>query len=221
MNECITPLHVWSGYSPGRGPCRLGDLIAQARRLGHSRLALTDVNGLYGAPAFARAASDAGITPLIGAQLEHDRHRFIALCDSDAGYANLCRLLSQLHCNADFDLPSSLPSFSDGLQFLLSAPLAACLLASDRLRLRSVPPIQRPAHRPSSRRHPPGRHVRQRSPRRTPPGRGVSSRARGPRPPTVGLPRRRREQPPPRRSLRRVSPPAPPAGFSCVHRPGR
>ena len=133
MNECITPLHVWSGYSPRRGPCRLGDLIAQARRLGHSRLALTDVNGLYGAPAFARSASDAGITPIIGAQIEHNHHRLVALCDSDAGYANLCRLLSQLHCNADFDLSVSLPSFSDGLQFLLSAPLAACLLASPSL----------------------------------------------------------------------------------------
>ncbi|MEI7838048.1 MAG: hypothetical protein WCK05_16730, partial [Planctomycetota bacterium] len=75
------------------------------------------------------------------------RHRLVALIDSDVGYANLCRLLSQLHRNTELDLPTSLPSFSEGLQFLLTdTTLAACLLAtpslSDRLWLALDPSTQ-------------------------------------------------------------------------------
>ena len=61
MNESITPLHTWSGYSPLRGPMGLQRLVERAAQLGHARLALTDANNLYGATRFHWLAERAGL----------------------------------------------------------------------------------------------------------------------------------------------------------------
>ena len=39
--EPITPLHVWSGYSPLRSPQPLERLVRRAAEVGHALLALT------------------------------------------------------------------------------------------------------------------------------------------------------------------------------------
>jgi len=63
-------------------------LCAAAIRQGASALALTDVNGLYGAIRFIQAARDVGLRPLLGAELTHCSHRTVALARTAAGYAN-------------------------------------------------------------------------------------------------------------------------------------
>jgi error-prone DNA polymerase len=62
-------LHVASGYSLRHGASSPADLVARAAELGQDALALTDRDGLYGAVRFVLACRDAGIAPILGADL--------------------------------------------------------------------------------------------------------------------------------------------------------
>ena len=46
------------------------DLVARAQALGHTALALTDRDGVYGAPRFYKAAKEAGLRALVGEPLQ-------------------------------------------------------------------------------------------------------------------------------------------------------
>ncbi|UFS71414.1 DNA polymerase III subunit alpha [Geomonas sp. RF6] len=107
----FTHLHVHSSFSPSWGIHSPEALCAAARGMGCSALALTDRNGLYAIPRFVDAARDAGMAPIIGAEAVTARNRALLLARSEEGYANISRLLSDLHCRADFDLVQSLLLF--------------------------------------------------------------------------------------------------------------
>lgn len=112
-------LHVHSTFSPQWGVRTLEEICAAACSMGMGRLALTDRNGLYGIPHFLEAAREAGIAPIVGAEAVTPAHRAVLLARSTEGYANLCRLLSELHCRTGFDLPDRLGTCRQGL-FILS-----------------------------------------------------------------------------------------------------
>jgi error-prone DNA polymerase len=80
-----------------------------AAELGLPAVALVDRHGVYGAPRFWKAAREAGLRPLVGAELAlsgpekggtgkaipgEPRARLTLLVESRAGYRNLCRLLT-------------------------------------------------------------------------------------------------------------------------------
>jgi error-prone DNA polymerase len=65
----FTHLHVASSYSLRYGTATPAALAARAAGLGMSALALTDRDGLFGAFKHVRACADAGIKPLLGADL--------------------------------------------------------------------------------------------------------------------------------------------------------
>lgn len=67
-------LHVASGFSLRHGTTMPEDLVARAAELGQHALALTDRDGLYGAVRFVRAASAAGIAPVLGVDLAVGAH---------------------------------------------------------------------------------------------------------------------------------------------------
>ena len=114
----FAPLHVHSSFSPGWGVHGVEELCAAARAMGLRRLALTDRNGLYGIPRFLEAARAAGLAPIIGAEALAGDHRAVLLARDAEGYGNLCRLLSELHCRSDFDLPAALARYRRGLIIL-------------------------------------------------------------------------------------------------------
>src|ERR1700734_72817 len=62
-------LHVASSFSLRYGTATPAALAARAASLGMSALALTDRDGLYGAFKHVKACADAGIKPLLGADL--------------------------------------------------------------------------------------------------------------------------------------------------------
>ncbi len=62
-------LHVASSYSLRYGTAPPSVLAARAAQLGMPALALTDRDGLYGAFKHVQACADAGIKPLLGADL--------------------------------------------------------------------------------------------------------------------------------------------------------
>src|SRR5687768_16324690 len=63
-------LHCHTNYSFLEGASHPEDLVGRAVELGLSALAVTDHNGLYGAPRFARAAGEAGLAGIVGAEVE-------------------------------------------------------------------------------------------------------------------------------------------------------
>src|SRR3954469_21545859 len=100
-------LHVHSSFSPAWGVHSPEALCAAAKSIGATTLALTDRNGLYAIPRFIAAAREAGIAPLIGAEAVAGDQRAVLLARNSEGYANLCRLLSDLHCQSGFVLADS------------------------------------------------------------------------------------------------------------------
>ena len=117
-------LHVHSDYSPMQGVSTLETLCRTARSHGSHALALTDTNGLYGAIRFIEVARAHGLRPILGAELTHSQHRAVLLVKDLHGYTNLCRLLSQRHCNADFDCIAAVQAHRRGL-IILSDDLPA------------------------------------------------------------------------------------------------
>lgn len=116
------PLHVHSSFSPQWGVRSLEEICAAVRAHGAKRLALTDRNGLYGIPHFLETARDHGLEPIIGAEALHGGHRAVLLVRDEKGYANLCRLLSDLHGCSGFDLGESLVTYCHGLTVLSDDP---------------------------------------------------------------------------------------------------
>ena len=101
-------LHVHSEYSLLDGFCRIEQVCDHAREMGQTALAITDHGVMYGAVAFFKAAQKAGIKPIIGCEVyvaprsrfdrEHgvdsEYTHLILLCRNEAGYHNLCYLVS-------------------------------------------------------------------------------------------------------------------------------
>ena len=119
----ITPLHVHTAYSLLRGTVPLERLVARAAELGYASVAMTDVNGLYGAPQFCQRAAEAGLEPILGAELRDAADdAILALIADDTGYENLCRLITRLRCDEGFALAGGLGEFQEGLQLVLIDP---------------------------------------------------------------------------------------------------
>src|SRR5205807_1686350 len=91
-------LHARSAFSFLHGASLPEDLAAAAAEAGHAVFGLADVGGVYGAPRFHTAARNAGVRPLVGAELEVEGAGALALlCEDRQGYKNLCRLLTLGH----------------------------------------------------------------------------------------------------------------------------
>jgi DNA polymerase-3 subunit alpha/error-prone DNA polymerase len=90
-------LQLRSAYSLLSGPCRIEDLVMRAAALGFTTLALTDLDNLYGVHAFIDAAREAGLRPIIGAELRVAGGSVLALVKDRRGFGNLCELVSAIH----------------------------------------------------------------------------------------------------------------------------
>jgi len=111
-------LNVHSHYSKGWGIGTVEELCAAARRMGMKKLALTDTNNLYGLIFFLKAAAEHDIDPIVGSEITCDNHRAVLLVKDRTGYGNLSRIISDRHCNQDFDLIQSLHEKRKGLIIL-------------------------------------------------------------------------------------------------------
>ncbi|GCD96232.1 DNA polymerase III subunit alpha [Embleya hyalina] len=122
-NRPFAHLHVASGHSMRYGVSHPNTLIERAVEHGLDTLALTDRDGVYGAVAFARGCLAAGIRPILGAELavlpaepdpvaparvrrtparggaftDPGHPRVTVLARGKAGWAALCRLISDAH----------------------------------------------------------------------------------------------------------------------------
>jgi error-prone DNA polymerase len=93
-------LHAHSAYSFLDGASLPEELAARAAELGYDTLALTDHDGVYGSLEFAHAAKHFGIRPITGAEVTlagAGATHVTLLCETQQGYANLCRILTDAH----------------------------------------------------------------------------------------------------------------------------
>jgi DNA polymerase III alpha subunit len=138
------PLIVRSAHSLGRGTAVPETLVRRAREQGLDALALTDRDNLYGAVSFLRAGAEAGIRPILGAEVTpragapeipgEDGARGIArgsaradgsvvlLVRERTGYGSLCRILTARHLAGSFDLVERIGNDAAGLEVLVRDP---------------------------------------------------------------------------------------------------
>ncbi len=91
-------LHLHSNFSFLEGASHVEELVLRARELGYEALALTDHDGLHGAMEFAQCARAWGLRPITGAEVTlANGHHLTLLCETQLGYANLCRVLTHAH----------------------------------------------------------------------------------------------------------------------------
>ena len=97
-------LRLHSEYSVIDGIVRLEDVVPAAVQDGMPALALTDLSNVFGMIKFYQGARAGGVKPVIGCDVwienETDRdqpYRLLLLCQSRAGYGNLCELLSRAY----------------------------------------------------------------------------------------------------------------------------
>ncbi len=107
MSAGFAHLHVHSDYSVLDGACKIYELLDKCEKFGMKACALTDHGNLFGAVEFYQAAIKKGIKPIIGCELyvaptsrfdtetkyfgSFNNH-FLALCENETGYHNLCKL---------------------------------------------------------------------------------------------------------------------------------
>jgi error-prone DNA polymerase len=105
--SAYTELHLHTSFSFLDGASQPEELIGRAVELGFNALAITDHNGLYGAMEFAQLANGVGIRPITGAEVTLlDGTHLTLLAENQAGYANLCLLLTEAHRLRDPNPPS-------------------------------------------------------------------------------------------------------------------
>jgi error-prone DNA polymerase len=111
-------LGLHSHFSLMRATASPRALCRRARQLGYTTLAQTDSNNLYGLWPFLAACKEEGLTPIIGAELRTEQQRLFCLVKDRAGYRNLCRLLTERHCDPAFALPTAVHTRHEGLILL-------------------------------------------------------------------------------------------------------
>ena len=89
------PLRAHSHYSFLDSALSPTAIVALAKQHGLPAVALTDTGNLHGAAEFVQAAAQAGVKPIVGAELCVGEKTLLLYVESAPGYHNLCRLLSQ------------------------------------------------------------------------------------------------------------------------------
>ena len=95
-------LHAAGSYNFLRGAGEPDDMVATARRLGLTALALVDRDGFYGAARFATAAAEQGMSTVFGAELSlGGTAPLTVLCRGREGYRRLSHVLTDAHLGTD------------------------------------------------------------------------------------------------------------------------
>ena len=98
-------LRLHTEFSVVDGTNRIDEVVAAAAAYGQPALAITDLNNLFGAIKFYKAARGAGLKPLIGAEIVLEgfgqdvqaESRMLLLVQDHQGYLNLCELLARAY----------------------------------------------------------------------------------------------------------------------------
>lgn len=123
-------LRVHTAYSLAEGAIRIKDLAQLCLQHGMPAAAVTDTNNMFGVMEFSLELSAKGIQPIPGLQacLEETGVQLVLLAKNEAGYKNLCKLISRAYFenkgqSEPFLHLSWLETCNDGLICLSGGPL--------------------------------------------------------------------------------------------------
>jgi DNA polymerase III subunit alpha len=132
-------LHLHTDYSMLDGACNIERLVNRVKELEMPAVAMTDHGNIFGAVAFANAAKEAGVKPILGCELyicKKEDHRaspegdsynhLIVLAENDQGYRNLVKIVSEASLHGFYYKPRISKKFlAQHSQGLIG--LSACL----------------------------------------------------------------------------------------------
>lgn len=112
-------LHLHSEYSLLDGACRIRDIPAKAKAMGHKAVAITDHGAMYGVVSFYKGCKEEGVKPIIGCEVYVARrsmadkeraydaksYHLVLLVKDDVGYQNLIYLVSQAFTEGFYSKP--------------------------------------------------------------------------------------------------------------------
>ncbi len=145
-------LHVHSEYSLLDGAGRIKDLVKRACELEMPAIALTDHGVMYGIVEFYEACTEAGIKPILGAEIYYttksrfdrgsrqhaEAHHLLLLCENEVGYHNLIKIVSKAHLEGFYYKPRAdkelLAEYHKGLiaaSACLASPICRAILRDD------------------------------------------------------------------------------------------
>lgn len=108
-------LNTISHYSLRRGVLSPELICRTVKELGYPAVALTDRDNLYGLPEFLYHAEQQGLRAIIGCELSAREGAVLLYAHGTAGFANLCRVISEKHCEKHFDAVPSILADPEGL----------------------------------------------------------------------------------------------------------
>ena len=132
-SDSFVHLHLHSEFSMLDGAARIDDAVKAAAADGQPAIGLTDHGVLYGAVDFYKAATGAGMKPVIGvegyltpgsrydrpAPPDNVRYHITLLAENQTGYANLVKLVSRAYTEGFYYKPRMdlelLAEYADGL----------------------------------------------------------------------------------------------------------
>ena len=104
MSSSFPHLRLHTEYSITDSIVRIDEAVARAASDKIPALAITDVANVFGAVKFFQMARGRGVQPIIGCDvfIENEKNRdqpsrLLLLCTNDAGYLNLCQLLTRAY----------------------------------------------------------------------------------------------------------------------------
>ncbi len=143
-------LHVHTEYSLLDGSAKIKELVARAKELNMTSVAITDHGAMFGAVEFYKAALEAGVKPIIGCEVyvaPESRFRketvkgvnyyhLVLLAENNEGYQNLIKLVSYGFLEGYYYKPrvdiELLKKYSKGIiasSACLAGPVARAVLA--------------------------------------------------------------------------------------------
>ncbi len=147
-------LRVHSAYSLLEGALQLGKIVGHAVKDRAPAIAVTDTGNLFGALEFAQKAAKEGVQPIIGVQIGvdfgdgevargrkagADENPVVLIAATEAGYANLVRLVSRAYLEGTPGEAAHLPvgwldGHAEGLICLTGGPRGpiGCAIAEDQ-----------------------------------------------------------------------------------------
>lgn len=109
-------------FSLLKSACKIDELVARAKELGFSSLAITDENVMYGVIPFYKACKKHGIQPVIGltasifSEEEERSYPLVLLAENEIGYQNLLKISSSIMTKSKEGIPKKwLAHYAKGL----------------------------------------------------------------------------------------------------------
>ncbi len=101
-------LEIHSIYSLCEGTIFIDEIVSHAKANNFKYLSICDTNGFYGIVNYIERCREEGLVPIISSRIRSPQFNGILLARNMKGYGEICRLISKLHLDRDYDIKNDL-----------------------------------------------------------------------------------------------------------------